>query len=84
MCIYTADIQILHYFERSSEKFKVKLFFFFFYKDNQRNLKGDGLCCYVKKESLDLALKLFDEDKIRSYREGRTGSLGLADATWYM
>ena len=54
--------------------------FFFFYKDNQRNLKGDRLCCYLKKGSLDLALKLFDEDKIRSYREGQTGSLGLVDA----
>lgn len=56
----------------------------FFYKDNQRNLKGDGLCSYLKKESLYLALKLFDEDKIRSYREGQTGRLGLVDANWYI
>lgn len=26
-----------------TEEFKVKL-----YKDNQGNLKGDGLCCYLK------------------------------------
>ena len=26
-----------------TEEFKVK-----FYKDNQGNLKGDGLCCYLK------------------------------------
>lgn len=57
---------------------------FVFYKDNQRNLKGDRLCCYLKKGSLDLALKLFDEDKIRSYRQGQTGSLGLVDANWYI
>jgi len=62
----------------------VFLFCFVFYKDNQRNLKGDRLCCYLKKGSLDLALKLFDEDKIRSYRQGQTGSLGLVDANWYI
>ena len=43
-----------------TEEFKVKL-----YKDNQGNLKGDGLCCYLKRESVDLALKLLDEDEIR-------------------
>ncbi|XP_007954204.1 HIV Tat-specific factor 1 [Orycteropus afer afer] len=46
-----------------TEEFKVKL-----YKDNQGNLKGDGLCCYLKKESVDLALKLLDEDEIRGYK----------------
>ncbi|KAM8753191.1 17S U2 SnRNP complex component HTATSF1 [Rhynchonycteris naso] len=46
-----------------TEEFKVKL-----YKDNQGNLKGDGLCCYLKRESVDLALKLLDEDEIRGYR----------------
>ena len=44
-------------------EFKVKL-----YKDDQGNLKGDGLCCYLKRESVDLALKLLDEDEIRGYR----------------
>ncbi|KAK1342052.1 hypothetical protein QTO34_016805 [Cnephaeus nilssonii] len=43
-------------------KSKVKL-----YKDNQGNLEGDGLCCYLKKESVDLTLKLLDEDEIRGY-----------------
>ena len=33
------------------------LLFFFFYKDNQRNLKGDGLCCYVKKEIFGSCIK---------------------------
>ncbi|XP_039073070.1 HIV Tat-specific factor 1 [Hyaena hyaena] len=46
-----------------TEEFKVKL-----YKDNQGNLKGDGLCCYLKRESVDLALKLLDEDEIRGYK----------------
>ncbi|KAM4833771.1 LOW QUALITY PROTEIN: 17S U2 SnRNP complex component HTATSF1-like [Thomomys bottae] len=46
-----------------TEEFKVKL-----YKDSQGNLKGDGLCCYLKRESVELALKLLDEDEIRGYR----------------
>ncbi|KAM6144093.1 17S U2 SnRNP complex component HTATSF1 [Erethizon dorsatum] len=46
-----------------TEEFKVKL-----YKDNQGNLKGDGLCCYLKRESVGLALKLLDEDEIRGYK----------------
>ncbi|XP_049622562.1 HIV Tat-specific factor 1 [Suncus etruscus] len=46
-----------------TEEFKVKL-----YKDNQGNLKGDGLCCYLKRESVELALKLLDDDEIRGYR----------------
>ena len=44
-------------------EFKVKL-----YKGDQGNLKGDGLCCYLKRESVDLALKLLDEDEIRGYK----------------
>lgn len=39
---------------------KVKL-----YKDNGGNLKGDGLCCYLKKESVELALQLLDDTIIR-------------------
>ncbi|XP_045439700.1 HIV Tat-specific factor 1 homolog [Pipistrellus kuhlii] len=46
-----------------TEEFKVKL-----YKDNRGNLKGDGICCYLKRESVDLALKLLDEDEIRGHR----------------
>ncbi|XP_063793506.1 17S U2 SnRNP complex component HTATSF1 [Pseudophryne corroboree] len=46
-----------------SEEFKIKL-----YKDNAGNLKGDGLCCYLKRESVELALKLLDEYEIRGYK----------------
>nr|XP_045005126.1 HIV Tat-specific factor 1-like [Jaculus jaculus] len=46
-----------------TEEFKIKL-----YKDNKGNLKGDGLCCYLRKESVELAVKLLDEDKIRGYK----------------
>lgn len=41
-----------------TEEFKVKL-----YKDSEGNLKGDGLCCYLKRESVDLLLsKFLDKD----------------------
>ncbi|XP_069468902.1 17S U2 SnRNP complex component HTATSF1 [Ambystoma mexicanum] len=46
-----------------TENYKLKL-----YKDNQGNLKGDGLCCYLKKESVDLALKLLEDYEIRGYK----------------
>ncbi|XP_066437918.1 17S U2 SnRNP complex component HTATSF1 [Eleutherodactylus coqui] len=46
-----------------SEEFKIKL-----YKDKEGNLKGDGLCCYLKRESVPLALKLLDEYDIRGYK----------------
>ncbi|CAB1445203.1 unnamed protein product [Pleuronectes platessa] len=46
-----------------TEEFKVKL-----YKDKEGNLKGDGLCCYLKKESVALALRLIDESEVRGYR----------------
>ncbi|XP_077141399.1 17S U2 SnRNP complex component HTATSF1 [Ranitomeya variabilis] len=46
-----------------SEEYKIKL-----YKDKEGNLKGDGLCCYLKKESVQLALKLLDEYEIRGYK----------------
>ncbi|XP_054852868.1 HIV Tat-specific factor 1 [Eublepharis macularius] len=42
---------------------KIKL-----YKDREGNLKGDGLCCYLKRESVELALKLLDENEIRGYK----------------
>ncbi|XP_048369953.1 HIV Tat-specific factor 1 [Sphaerodactylus townsendi] len=42
---------------------KIKL-----YKDKEGNLKGDGLCCYLKRESVELALKLLDENEIRGYK----------------
>ncbi|XP_053328877.1 HIV Tat-specific factor 1 [Spea bombifrons] len=46
-----------------SEEYKIKL-----YKDGEGNLKGDGLCCYLKRESVDLALKLLDDYEIRGYK----------------
>lgn len=38
-----------------TNKPKVKL-----YKDAEGNLKGDGICCYVKVESVYLALQILD------------------------
>nr|DBA20921.1 TPA: hypothetical protein GDO54_017655 [Pyxicephalus adspersus] len=46
-----------------TDEFKIKL-----YKDKDGNLKGDGLCCYLKRESVDLALKILDDYEIRGYR----------------
>ncbi|CAJ1063606.1 HIV Tat-specific factor 1 isoform X1 [Xyrichtys novacula] len=46
-----------------TEEYKVKL-----YKDKEGNLKGDGLCCYLKKESVALAARLLDESEVRGYR----------------
>ncbi|XP_072837574.2 17S U2 SnRNP complex component HTATSF1 [Pogona vitticeps] len=46
-----------------TEEPKIKL-----YKDREGNLKGDGLCCYLKRESVELALKLLDENEIRGYK----------------
>lgn len=46
-----------------TEEYKIKL-----YKDGQGNLKGDGLCCYLKKESVALAERLIDESEVRGYR----------------
>jgi hypothetical protein len=37
-----------------TEEFKVKL-----YKDNQGNLKGDGLCCYLKVSYMANKLLVF-------------------------
>lgn len=44
----------------STNKFKVKL-----YAENDGQLKGDGLCHYMRVESVDLALKLIDGSDIR-------------------
>ncbi|KAL4648269.1 HIV Tat-specific factor 1-like [Arapaima gigas] len=46
-----------------TEQYKIKL-----YKDDQGNLKGDGLCCYLKRESVALAERLLDETEIRGYQ----------------
>ncbi|KAM6117273.1 17S U2 SnRNP complex component HTATSF1 isoform 2-T2 [Pterocles gutturalis] len=46
-----------------TEEHKIKL-----YKDKEGNLKGDGLCCYLKRESVQLAVRLLDEAEIRGYK----------------
>uniref|UniRef100_A0A9J8CQX8 17S U2 SnRNP complex component HTATSF1 n=1 Tax=Cyprinus carpio carpio TaxID=630221 RepID=A0A9J8CQX8_CYPCA len=46
-----------------TEDYKIKL-----YKDKDGNQKGDGLCCYLKKESVALAVRLLDETEIRGYQ----------------
>ncbi|CAM4729996.1 unnamed protein product [Leuciscus chuanchicus] len=46
-----------------TEEYKIKL-----YRDKDGNQKGDGLCCYLKKESVALAERLLDESEIRGYR----------------
>ncbi|XP_072340508.1 17S U2 SnRNP complex component HTATSF1 [Scyliorhinus torazame] len=46
-----------------TEEYKIKL-----YKDKDGNLKGDGLCCFLKKESIDLALRFLDETEMRGYK----------------
>ncbi|KAK0428384.1 hypothetical protein QR680_010767 [Steinernema hermaphroditum] len=43
-----------------NNKPKVKL-----YRDAEGNLKGDGTCCYVKHESVALALQLLDGSRVR-------------------
>ncbi|XP_041354933.1 HIV Tat-specific factor 1 homolog [Gigantopelta aegis] len=35
------------------------------YKDSNGKPKGDGLCCYIKSESVDLALQILDGSYIR-------------------
>lgn len=39
----------------SRNKLKIKL-----YRDEEGNFKGDARCCYIKRQSVDLALKLLD------------------------
>jgi len=40
-------------------KYKIK-----FYKDAEGNFKGDALCTYIKKESVELALNILDEYQV--------------------
>ncbi|XP_071955260.1 17S U2 SnRNP complex component HTATSF1-like [Antedon mediterranea] len=46
-----------------TEELKMKL-----YRDNEGNLKGDGLCCYLKRESVDLALQILDDSDLRGHK----------------
>uniref|UniRef100_A0A915JB03 17S U2 SnRNP complex component HTATSF1 n=1 Tax=Romanomermis culicivorax TaxID=13658 RepID=A0A915JB03_ROMCU len=43
----------------TNRKSKLKL-----YRDEEGNLKGDGRCCYIKRESVDLALDILDGSQI--------------------
>ncbi|XP_063954481.1 17S U2 SnRNP complex component HTATSF1-like [Lytechinus pictus] len=49
--------------EEDTEKPKIKL-----YMDDQGRAKGDGRCCYLKRESVDLAIQLLDESEIRGHK----------------
>uniref|UniRef100_A0A1A9W771 17S U2 SnRNP complex component HTATSF1 n=1 Tax=Glossina brevipalpis TaxID=37001 RepID=A0A1A9W771_9MUSC len=46
-----------------SQKFKLKL-----YTEADGQIKGDGLCDYIKVESVDLALKILDEYNLRGHK----------------
>ncbi|XP_068202166.1 17S U2 SnRNP complex component HTATSF1 [Palaemon carinicauda] len=39
----------------STNKYKIKM-----YRDNEGNFKGDALCSYIKRESVELALQILD------------------------
>ena len=47
-------------FDARSKKPKVKL-----YKDSDNQIKGDGLCSYIKHESVDLALTILDGSELQ-------------------
>lgn len=38
------------------------------YRDINGQLKGDGLCCYLKKESVLIALQILDDSDFRGHR----------------
>ncbi|XP_058121461.1 HIV Tat-specific factor 1 homolog [Anopheles ziemanni] len=46
-----------------THKLKLKL-----YRDSDGQLKGDGLCHYIKIESVDLALKILDNYDVRGHK----------------
>ena len=50
-------------FDVRTKKPKVKL-----YKDGENQLKGDGLCSYIKPESVDLALTILDGSELEGKR----------------
>lgn len=59
-------------FDPLTNKPKLKL-----YRNADGTLKGDGLCCYIKQESVDLAMKILDGSDIR----GNTISIERAKFT---
>ncbi|XP_033740770.1 HIV Tat-specific factor 1-like [Pecten maximus] len=38
------------------------------YKDSEGNPKGDGRCCYIKVESVELARKFLDDSELRGHK----------------
>ncbi|XP_060084348.1 HIV Tat-specific factor 1-like [Ylistrum balloti] len=38
------------------------------YRDNEGNPKGDGRCCYIKVESVELARKFLDDSELRGHK----------------
>lgn len=38
------------------------------YKDSEGNPKGDGRCCYIKVESVELAMKFLDDSDFRGHK----------------
>ncbi|KAL5010559.1 hypothetical protein ScPMuIL_012864 [Solemya velum] len=50
-------------FDPFTKKPKLKL-----YKDENGQPKGDGRCCYIKVESVHLALQLLDDSELRGHR----------------
>ncbi|ELU04565.1 hypothetical protein CAPTEDRAFT_225820 [Capitella teleta] len=50
-------------YDQVAKKLKVKL-----YKDKDGKNKGDGICGYIKAESVDLALEILDGNDIRGNR----------------
>ncbi|XP_077977033.1 17S U2 SnRNP complex component HTATSF1-like [Glandiceps talaboti] len=49
--------------DEETEEPKLKL-----YTDHQGNRKGDGRCCYLKRESVDLALQILDGSELRGHK----------------
>ncbi|OWF41338.1 HIV Tat-specific factor 1-like [Mizuhopecten yessoensis] len=38
------------------------------YKDSEGNPKGDGRCCFIKVESVELAMKFLDDSELRGHK----------------
>ncbi len=47
-------------FDEEKQENKIKL-----YLDHHGNVKGDGRCCYLKRESVELAIQLLDDSDLR-------------------
>ncbi|XP_071112882.1 17S U2 SnRNP complex component HTATSF1-like [Haliotis cracherodii] len=52
---------IMH--DPGTRKPKLKL-----YRDHNKEPKGDGLCCYIKQESVQLALNILDGSEVRGHK----------------